>query len=307
MKKKKKRGRTLESRQRAVGLLFIAPWAVGFIAFFAYDLVQTILFSFNKLTIKDGGGYTLQYVGGSNFNYALRSSAVFVQQLLSSTGTIVIDVPLIIFFSLFIAVLLNRQFKGRALVRAIFFIPVIMACPAITEALAVNMQNMMGGVSTAAVAATNSQQTTGFNITSITMALTDFGMPKQIIEYLIAAVGKLYEIVRNSGVQIIVFLAALQAIPKSMYEVAQIEGATGYETFWKITFPMVSPLILTNVVYTIVDLYAQSDIITLEQTTAFSQMNFGLSAAMCLISSAVICSIIGICGFLISRKVFYQS
>lgn len=274
-------------------------------------MVQTILFSFNKLTIKDGGGIVLQYVGLSNFNNAVRVNASFVPQMTSDFGSILINVPLIIFFSLFIAVLLNRKFKGRAFMRAIFFLPVIMTCPAITSALTSNAQNLMGGISNAsaaAAAATNSsQQTTGLNIESITMVLSDFYIPEQVISYLIDAVGRLYEIVRNSGVQIVVFLAALQAIPGSMYEVAQIEGATGYETFWKITFPMVSPLILTNVVYTIVDLYSQSTIITLEQNTAFSDMNFGLSSAMCIISSAIICAIIGIVGFLISKKVFYQS
>ncbi len=307
----KKKRITLEGRQKAVGLIFIVPWVIGFLAFFAYDMMQTVLFSFNKLSIKNGGGFTLQYVGSSNFNNAIRQNVDFTKQLLQSTGSILIDIPLIIFFSLFIAVLLNRHFKGRAFMRAIFFLPVIMAGPAITQALTSNMQNLMGGMSSTAAAAASAsstqQSTSGLNIQSITMALTNFGMPEQIVDYLVLAVGRLYEIVRNSGVQIIVFLAALQAIPGSMYEVAQIEGATSYETFWKITFPLVSPLILTNVVYTIVDLYSQSQIITLEQNTAFNDMNFGLSAAMCLISSAVICAIIGVCVFLISKKVFYET
>jgi len=299
---------TLEGRQKATGLIFIAPWVIGFITFFAYDFVQTIIFSFNKLSIKSSGGYTLQYIGISNFDNALHQSADYVETLTNSMGPILIDIPLIIFFSLFIAVLLNRKFKGRALMRALFFLPVIMACPAITEAISDNMQNLLGGISNAAAAEASSTQTTsGLDIQAITMVLTDYGIPDQIVTYLVDAVSRIYEIVRNSGVQIIVFLAALQAIPGSMYEVAEIEGATKYETFWKITFPLVSPLILTNVIYTIVDLYSQSDVITLEQTTAFSQMNFGLSAAMCLISSLVICMIIGLCGYFISRKVFYQA
>lgn len=299
----------LEKRRNLFGLVFIAPWIVGFLAFFAWNLLQTVVYSFNKLTMSDGGGYTLSWVGSQNYVYALRQSADFVRRLTESTGSILIDVPLITFFSLFIAILLNRKFKGRALVRAIFFLPVIMAAPAITQALASNLQNLMGGLtSTAAAAASgDSQQTAGLNVTALARTLTQFGLPDQIIDYLVGAVGRLYDIIRCSGVQIIIFLAALQAVPGALYEVAQIEGATPYESFWKITFPMVSPLILTNVVYTIVDLYSQSDIVDVEMTTAFTSLNFGLSAAMSVVSSAVVCAVLGIVGSLIARRVYYQT
>lgn len=299
----------LEKRRNLFGLIFIAPWIVGFLAFFAWNLMQTVVYSFNKLTMSDGGGYTLAWVGSQNYIYALRQSADYVRRLTESTGSILIDVPLITFFSLFIAILLNRKFKGRALVRAIFFLPVIMAAPAITQALASNLQNLMGGLSSTAVAAASgdSQQTTGLNVTALARTLTQFGVPDQIIDYLVGAVGRLYDIIRCSGVQIIIFLAALQAVPGALYEVAQIEGATPYESFWKITFPMVSPLILTNVVYTIVDLYSQSDIVDVEMTTAFTSLNFGLSAAMSVVSSAVVCAVLGIVGSLIARRVYYQT
>ncbi|MCI1982417.1 MAG: sugar ABC transporter permease [Oscillospiraceae bacterium] len=301
----KKKRITLEAREKRTGLLFVLPWVIGFLVFFAYNMAQTIVFSFNKLTMGKNG-YNLSFVGLDNFNYAFLKSADFVRKLTESTGNILIDVPLIIFFSLFIAVILNRQFKGRALVRAIFFLPVIMASAAITSALTANLQNMLGGLSSTA-AGTDSQQVSGLNIQSIAVMISDYGIPKQLIDFLVGAVGNLYEIIRNSGVQIIIFLAALQAIPGSLYEVAQMEGATGYEIFWKITFPLVSPLIVTNLVYTIVDLYSQSTIIDMEMTTAFTQQNFGLSAAMALVSSAVICLILGVCTSLISKKVFYQT
>lgn len=300
----KKKRVTLETREKRTGFLFVLPWVIGFLAFFAYNMVQTAVFSLNKLTM-GANGYVLSYVGLNNFNYAFRQSADFVRTLTESVGNILIDVPLIIFFSLFIAVILNRKFKGRTLVRAIFFLPVIMASAAVTSALAANLQNMLGGLSSTA-AGTDTQQVSGFNMQAVASLVADYGIPKQMLEYLVGAVQNLYEVIRNSGVQIIIFLAALQAIPGSLYEVAQIEGATGYETFWKITFPMVSPLIVTNFVYTIVDLYSQSKVIDMEMTTAFTQQNFGLSAAMALISSAAICLILGVCASLISKKVFYQ-
>jgi ABC-type sugar transport system permease subunit len=142
---------------------------------------------------------------------------------------------------------------------------------------------------------------------SVAFLLLDFGMPPQFIEYILAAIGNLYGVIRSSGVQILIFLAALQAIPGSLYEVAQIEGATAYESFWKITIPMVSPLTLTNVVYTIVDAFAQSTIVQLAYTTAFTNVNFGLSSAMSLTSAAVALLFLAVVSFAISRYVYYQN
>ncbi|MNJ64630.1 sn-glycerol-3-phosphate transport system permease protein UgpA [compost metagenome] len=121
------------------------------------------------------------------------------------------------------------------------------------------------------------------------------------------AIFRIYDIISSSGVQIIIFLAALQGIPGSMYEVAKIEGATAYETFWKITFPMVSPLILTNVIYTIIDSFSNSTITRTIYTTAFQSLDFGLSAAMAWLYTIVISIILIIIGVTISRKVFYYN
>jgi ABC-type sugar transport system permease subunit len=126
----------------------------------------------------------------------------------------------------------------------------------------------------------------------------------------------LHSTIRASGVQILIFLAALQAIPPSMYEVSQIEGATGYEAFWKITIPMVSPLILTNVVYTIVDTFVQSEVVQSARETAFSQVylvegirgfDFGRGSAMALTSSLLACLVLMIVGWAISKYVFYYN
>src|SRR5690606_12212137 len=110
--------------------------------------------------------------------------------------------------------------------------------------------------------------------------LLDIGIPVSFADYIVTAILQIYNIITSSGVQILIFLAALQSVPSSMYEVAKIEGATAYESFWKITFPMVSPLILTNVIYTIIDSFNGSPITTLIYSTAFETQNFGLSAAM---------------------------
>jgi ABC-type sugar transport system permease subunit len=180
-----------------------------------------------------------------------------------------------------------------------------MATSAIDGSLELIMSMMMGGVSS--VPPDVMQQQTGFDANSIAMMLTQFGMPLAVVEYIVEMIATLHNVIRASGVQILIFLAALQAIPPSMYEVAQIEGATGYEAFWKITIPMVSPLILTNVVYTIVDTFAQSQVVETASNTAMSQLNFGLGSAMALVSSLVAGLVLLAIGWMISKFVFYYN
>jgi ABC-type sugar transport system permease subunit len=180
-----------------------------------------------------------------------------------------------------------------------------MATSAIEGSLELIMGMMMGGVSSVPPDVMQAQQ--GFNAASIAMMLTQFGMPMMIIDYIVEMIAALHNVIRASGVQILIFLAALQAIPPSMYEVAQIEGATGYEAFWKITVPMVSPLILTNVVYTIVDTFAQSEVVTTAYNTVISQLNFGLGSAMALVSSLAAGLVLVVVGWVISKFVFYYN
>jgi ABC-type sugar transport system permease subunit len=167
------------------------------------------------------------------------------------------------------------------------------------------MGMMMGGVSSVPPDVMRAQE--GFNAASIAMMLAQFGIPKMIIDYIVEMIAALHNVIRASGVQILIFLAALQAIPPSMYEVAKIEGATGYEAFWKVTIPMVSPLILTNVVYTIVDTFAQSEVVETARLTVVSQVNFGLGSAMALISSLVAGLVLVAVGWVISKFVFYYN
>ena len=133
------------------------------------------------------------------------------------------------------------------------------------------------------------------------------GLPDKAAGYIVGLVGRIYEIVRASSVQIIIFIAALQSVSSSLYEVSKIEGATGYETFWKVTFPMVSPLILTNVVYTIVDSFVNSEVVDMAYSAAFTNYDYGLSSAMSMLSTLIVCVILFVVGALITRKTFYYN
>ena len=304
---KKRRRLTLRQKEIIGGYAFLSPWIIGLVVFFGFNIIRAGIYSFHSLDINlDGtGGYELVPVGFGHYRNLLLEHGTFTRLLVGMVVQMAWSVPLVIFFSLFVAVLLNREFFGRGIVRTIFFLPVIMATPVI--------QNMMESILVVALGGIDSvptdvmQAAGGFQATAFALILEDFGMPPILTTYIVDAVAQLHEVIRMAGVQILIFLAALQAIPTSMYEVAQIEGATAYETFWKITFPMVSPLILTNVVYTIIDAYARSEVAELAVNSAFVSMNHGIASAMSILSSIVVLLLLLIVGYGVSKKVFYQT
>ncbi len=306
-KQKKKKKMSLSTKRSITGLMFILPWLIGFICFYLRSLIMTIEFSLSELTVNPGGGYSLKFVGLDNFIYAFRAHATYKQILTTSIGNMLIDVPLITFFSLFMAMLLNRKFKGRTLVRAIFFLPVILNSGAIMDAMDLARSMMSGGISNASAEMAAAAAGSGVSIEYYIQMFSALGLPESIIQYISGAVGRISDIINASGVQIIIFIAALQSIPGSMYEVAKIEGATAYETFWKVTFPMVMPHIITNVVYTVVDSFTESDVVELAYNTAFKEMNYGLSSVFSLVSTVITCLILVLVCRFIQKRTFYYN
>lgn len=305
---KKKRKMTLAGKRAIFGLLFISPWLIGFIAFYVRSLLLTVQFSLSKVEIDtQSGGYKLIFTGLKNFIYEFTEHASFSQTLVTSLEDIVVDVPLIVFFSLFMAMLMNKKFPGRTLVRAIFFLPVIMNSEAINTAVTMARDAMMGGLSSTSSVIADAASGSSVNIDYYMSLFRDLAMPDALLDYVIGAVGRINDIISASGVQIVIFIAALQSIPSSLYEVAKIEGATGYETFWKVTFPMVMPHIITNIVYTVVDSFVNSPIVTMAYDTAFTSQNWGLSSAMSLTTTLIVCLILGVvCGFIQKRTFYYN-
>ena len=293
---------TLNRKRSLLGIAFILPWLIGFIFLFATPLIQSVRFSFSKLVIAPSG-YDLEFLAWDNFRNALFVDANFNRVLTSSVTDMLLNVPMILFFSLFSATLLNQKYRGRVLARAIFFLPVILASNAVAAAESSGLINLMGDAS---VVDEMGQSTSGYNVMSMVMLLSEAGLPMSFIDYIVNAILRIYDIITSSGVQILIFLAALQSVPGTMYEVAKMEGATAYESFWKITFPMVSPLILTNVIYTIIDSFSGSSVTDLIYTTAFKTQNFGLSSAMSWLYSLLVGVILVIIGVVLSKRVHYN-
>jgi ABC-type sugar transport system permease subunit len=295
---------SLKQKRENTGFIFILPWMIGFLLFFSYPLYESLKFSFYKLIITPDG-YTLDFIGLKNFKDALLVHSSYNRDLTESIMNMVFNVPMILFFSLFAAVLLNQAFRGRTLARAIFFLPVIIATGAISSA---DVSNALNSMVAGAAEAGGAFESVGFlRSFELQRMLLRLGVDPVLVGYLTGAVDRIFEIVSSSGVQILIFLAGLQAIPKSMYEAAKMEGATGYESFWKITFPMLSPLILTNIIYTIIDSFSNNPLTELLLSTAFSQLNFGLSAAMAWMYTLIISIILIITGYLVSKRVFYYN
>ena len=299
---------SMATRRAVNGYIFILPWFVGFCLFYVRSLFMTVQFSLNDLTVLTTGGYELDWVGLANYVDAFTAHGTFKQTLTTSLMNMVIDVPLIIFFSLFVAMLLNRKMKCRGLVRAIFFLPVLMNSEAIATTLDFAAQMMAGGLSsTSAEMAEATASGSAVNMQYFIALFGEIAMPATVLNYIVGAVSRISEIIQSSGVQIVLFIAALQSIQPSMYEVAKIEGATGYETFWKVTFPMVMPHIITNTIYTIVDAFSRSEVVNLAYQTAFTEGTWGLSSAFSVISSVITCALLALVVYLMSKRTFYYN
>lgn len=302
MKQLFKKGRkpfTLAQKQEISGYLFISPFILGFLLLFLVPLVQSVLYSVSE--IKMGiGGFELVPVGWANYEKALLIDPEFVRTLVESVGQMFLDVPIILIFSFFVANLLNQNFKGRGIVRVIFFLPVIM------------VSGVVGSVNTGAMIREGMQIETEQNMVMMSTALANFLLQMDLnpvfTMYIMRAVDGISNIVVYSGVQILVFLAGLQSIPGSLYECASMEGATAWESFWKITLPMIGSLILVNTVYTIVNSFTSSnnEVIRMIKQVISQKIDYGLASAMSWSYFIVVGIIVGIAMAIISRRVFYH-
>lgn len=298
-RRKNKRTFTLSQRRAWWGVAFVSPLLLGLLLLFIMPLIQSFRYSMSDLNLVEGG-FELQAKGFANYASLFVSNPDYMRQLSESIVNMLINVPIILIFSLFAAVLLNQKFRGRAFARAVFFLPVILASSAIAN---LDISSFVGGVVSGEGAGDGGSAI--LESFELKRMMLEAGMMPLIVEYLTSAVDRIYEIISSSGVQMLIFLAGLQSISPSLYEASKIEGATGYEIFWKVTFPMMTPLLLTNLIYSIIDSFGHDGIMVLISETAFKVFDFGLSAAMSWIYFAVVALLLALAAGLLSRKVFY--
>ena len=248
---------TYETKRKLLGFTFLIPFLLGFLMFFAVPLGQTIYYSFQKIDVPEQGGMSFTFLGLQNYVdlfttelSTVNTNTQILRVLLDENTNMLINMPLITLLSLFLALLANRQFRGRAIVRMIFFLPIILGLDVVTEMLT---------ISTGSEIATASSGLFAEGMVA-RMLIRYTAIPPTYLNPIIDFVENIFSVIARSGVQTLVFLAALQSISPSMYEVAKIEGATAYETFWKVTIPSIMHIVMFVVIYTIIDLFLTSQI-----------------------------------------------
>ena len=307
---KRRKAASLDKKKARGGWIFVAPFVIGFLFIYLPIIFDSISYSFCTMKVLGGGAKPVfEYVGLENYKYALLTDPDYVETLLTGLQNMVFDIPMILIFSLFMAVLLNQKMAGRAAFRAIFFIPVILATGVMES---IEAQNIMGDyMEEAGGIDDGSGQSAATDIVSsmdIQQLFSGMAIGDGLLEYVTTAINNIYNIVNRSGVQMLIFLSGLQSISPAIYESVQIDGASAWETFWKITFPMISPMILVNAVYTIIDSFTtDSNVVMSFISEQYNKPNGNVvSSAMAWMYFLIVIAIIAIVAALLSAYVFYQ-
>ena len=304
--------RTIQARRARTGTLFILPLIIGFLLFMVRPLYLSFLMSLSKVVVVEGTmspfNINLNLLGKNlvlplgNYNYAFVSDPDFNKMLVDEIGRMAINTIATLVMSFVIAVILNQNFKGRTICRIIFFLPVILSSGVLPGIESQNAYfNLMTSISDAV------GQSSGVDLSkSLQQLLSVSGVAQNVFDVIFQMIDSIYDIIMASGIQIIVFLTGLQSISPSLYEAAEVEGCSAWESFWKITFPMVSPLLLVNCIYTIIDFFMKNDNKVMEHINTVmygTQMDFGAASAESWIYFGVALVFIGISTFIITRAV----
>lgn len=236
-------------------------------------------------------------LGLENYVHALTIEPTYNQLLMDEMAKMATQTLAILVVSFVIAILLNQEFKGRAFVRAIFFLPVILSSGVLVNLELNNslMQGMQDLIS----------EETPFTVTDSMMEILRLtGLGGDLLDVVFDLIAEVYDIVMASGIQIVVFLSGLQNVPASLYEAADVEGCTKWEAFWMITFPMVSPLLLVNIIYTIIDFFTKmgNDLVLLMDRKLLD-LKYDHMSTMYWIYFLVSLALIGVCALIISKVV----
>ena len=297
---KRRRPASLEKRKARAGYVFVLPFILGIVLIYLPILLDSLWFSFYNMQPGKYGTYKYVFKGFEYYRFAFTGSQDFVGNLLSGLQQLIFEVPAVIIFSLFVAVVLNQKMLGRAAFRAIFFVPVIISTglmDSINGSDRVSSE-MSGGIDD------GSSQTGIISAMQVEELFRNMAIGGQLVGKVVDLVNNIYNIINYSGVQMLIFLAGLQSISDSIYEASRIDGATGWETFWKITFPMISPMILVNAVYTIIDSFTRSSNITMKYIKTVSET--GPASAMYWIYFISVILIIAAVAGVASTFIFYQ-
>lgn len=298
LKRRKFKKNSLEAKQRKFGYLFTLPFIIGGLIFVVYPVFQSIIYSLSQYrnSVYEDWGF-------GQYKQIWTVDPDFRKYIISSLRDMALNVPVVVIFAFFMASVLNTKFRGRTFARSVMFLPVLISS-GIILGLSSNIADQLisSGDRFSATAGDQFQVTTAFQ-----MMLENMELNQGLVNFIVGAVGRISEIVKLSSVSIVIFIAGLQGIAPSIYEAAYIEGATKWEVFWKISLPMVSPLILLSIVYTIIDAFnGQNNVVIRTIHSQVIKTEFSLASAMALSYSIIIVSIIFIIFRALKKAIFYQ-
>ena len=297
----KKLNLSYEKKKGLYGYGFIALWFVGAIFFFIIPIFKSFYYSFNDVT-PETGYLAMKWVGIENYKYSFATDPNFRQYLVEVLKDTCMQTPIILVFSLFVAIIINQEFRGRTFARAVFFLPVIIATGPVYAIITGDLET--------SGSAEAEQFSTMFSADMVDQLLEFvgiYGLSDTLTEMISTMTADILNLVWKCGIQIIVFLSALQGIPTSAKEAAGIEGATSWEFFWKITLPYVSPMILVNFVYTIIDTFTDpSNQVMARVLQVQADWKYGRAAAMAWSYFAIVLVLVGIVFWIMNKFIYYD-
>lgn len=242
-KKRKKSG--IESLKNRYGFIFISPWLLGMLVFFLTPLVQSVIFSFSKITVVPGGIEKV-FSGFSNYRDILVSDPNYLTELKQSVVEMIYSLPIILLLSIVLALMLNQNFRGRLFFRSLYFMPVIIATGQVIELIFLTTKSTMTDVGVSGAVSAN--------MIDVSDIISSLGLTDRIADYVNTVMNKIFDLLWSCGIQIVLFLAGLQSIPATLYEASNVEGATKWEEFWFITFPSLSRVTMLVMIFTMIEL-----------------------------------------------------
>ena len=291
MASKLKKSRGIEELKSRWGLMFVLPWIIGLIIFFFIPIIQSVIYSFSSI---NSIGENLGWVGFKHYDELLNSDPNYTTWLTDSLSELAYSMPIILVLSLILAMMLNQKFRGRLFFRALYFLPVIIASGYVMKMIFTTTDESITDMGTSA----------GMSSGLITVEdlTTSFNFSKEIAEFISTAINDIFNLIWSCGIQIVLFLSGLQSIPASLYEASRVEGATKWEEFWFITFPMLSRITLLVGVFTMVELFINERNPLIEQVyLKVKGTQYDISSAMIWFYFIIVAAIMGVVMFLFSK------
>lgn len=284
--KRRRKRMSREKKRRLCGYVFLSPWLIGFPLFMLFPLFSNLVLSFGKIT--EVIGLKISFVGWTNYRRLFVESTEFLPAFINTLKITLLWTPFIVVFGLLMAILLNQKMPLKGFFRVIFFMPVLLGSGYIMQQLSPAASVLL--------------------VPESAQEMLYYYFNNDIADFMAELLEQILAVFWKSGVQIVIFLSGLQSIPESYYEAARVDNANSWDCFWKITLPMISPVILLNTVYTVIDTFrdTKNEIADLVVRVIFNDANYEYGAAMGWVYFVATSLVVGLIFLIARRFVIYE-